>query len=84
VRVLSCGTLDKSAIRGLRTSANALKSKYIFSVGVQLSWESTCFASARDNSKPSIASFHFCLFTTIWGICFSLESQPRSQKHIGF
>ena len=34
---------------------------------------STCFASSGDNSKPSIASFHFYLFTITWGICFSLE-----------
>jgi hypothetical protein len=37
-------------------------------------WEYTCFASRRDSSKPSIASFHFCLFPITWGICFSLES----------
>jgi hypothetical protein len=35
--------------------------------------ESICFASSRDNSKPSIASLHFRLFTLTWGICFSLE-----------
>lgn len=36
--------------------------------------QSTCFASRRDSSKPSISSFHFSLFTITWGICFSLES----------
>jgi hypothetical protein len=31
-----------------------------------------------------MASFHFSLFTTTWGICFSLKSQPQSSKQIGF
>src|ERR1700691_5623969 len=37
-------------------------------------FQSTCFASSQDHSKLSIASFHFSLFTTTWGICFSLKS----------
>jgi hypothetical protein len=34
----------------------------------------TCFASSGDNSKLSFASYQFSLFTTTWGICFSLKS----------
>jgi hypothetical protein len=43
-----------------------------------------CAQGSRVASKGSIRCGLFLMFTTTWGICFSLRSKPKAVKGMGF
>jgi hypothetical protein len=43
-----------------------------------------CAQGSRVASKGSINFDPFFMFTTTWGICFSLRSKPKTYQEMGF
>ena len=43
-----------------------------------------CAQGSRPASKGSIRYNPLLMFTTAWGICFSLKSKPKAVKEMGF
>ena len=43
-----------------------------------------CLGRALSDSNSSINYFDFSVFSVIWGICFSLEANPKRPKNIAF
>jgi hypothetical protein len=46
--------------------------------------ENACLGRALSDSNSSINYFNFPVFSTIWGICFSLKANPNGTKNIAF
>jgi hypothetical protein len=39
--------------------------------------ENACLLSTMLDSTPSICSFGFSIFSTTWGVCFSVKASPN-------